>query len=130
MTENDISYIIRGAIFKIYNAVGPGLLESSYEVALAYELRKAGLEVRTQVGLPFQYEEVTLDIGYRVDMLVENKVVIEVKSVEALADVHYKQVTTYLKLSGCKLGLLVNFNTSGIDENIKRIVNKLDLQHH
>ena len=125
MTENEISYLIRGSVFKVYNAIGPGLLESAYEVALAYELRKEGLEVCTQVGLPFKYEEIKLDIGYRIDLLVNNKVIIEVKSVEVLADVHYKQLLTYLKLSDCKLGLLINFNTAKIDENIKRLVNKL-----
>ena len=125
MTENELSYIIRGAIFKVYNKVGPGLLESAYEAALAYELKKEGLSVQTQVGLPFTYEEISLDIGYRLDILVENKVIIEVKSVEALADVHYKQLLTYLKLSDKRLGILVNFNTNEIDKSIKRIVNKL-----
>ena len=125
MTENEISYIIRGAIFKVYNKVGPGLLESAYEAALAYELKKEGLSVQTQVGLPFTYEEISLDIGYRLDILVENKVIIEVKSVEALADVHYKQLLTYLKLSDKRLGILINFNTNEIDKSIKRIVNKL-----
>lgn len=125
MTENEISYLIRGAVFKVYNAIGPGLLESAYEMALAYELRKEGLEVKSQLGLPFKYEEVKLDVGYRIDLLVNDKVIIEIKSVEALADVHYKQILTYLKLSDCKLGLLINFNTSKIDENIKRVVNNL-----
>lgn len=125
MTENEISYIARGAIFKVYNSVGPGLLESAYEAALAYELEKEGLTVQTQVGLPFKYQEVSLEVGYRIDILVNNKVVIEVKSVDALADVHYKQLLTYLKLSGKRLGLLVNFNTESIDQSIKRIVNNL-----
>ena len=125
MTENDISFIIRGAIFKVYNKVGPGLLESAYEAALSHELKKEGLNVQTQVGLPFTYDEISLDIGYRIDILVENKVVIEVKSVETLADVHFKQLLTYLKLSNKKLGILVNFNTDSIDKSIKRIVNHL-----
>lgn len=125
MEENNISYLIRGCIFKVYNAVGPGLLESAYETALAYELQKAGLQVQTQVVLPFQYESISLDVGYRVDILVENKVLIEVKSVEELAEVHFKQLTTYLKLSGLKLGILVNFNTAEINESIKRVANKL-----
>ena len=125
MSENEISYIVRGAVFKIYNAIGPGLLESAYEMALAYELGKEGLVVRTQVGLPFIYKEIKLEIGYRIDLLINEKVIIEVKSVEALADVHYKQLLTYLKLSNCKLGLLINFNSSKIDENIKRVVNNL-----
>lgn len=125
MTENEISYIIRGAVFDIYNAIGPGLLESAYETALLYELSNKGLDVRTQVGLPFTYKEIKLEIGYRVDLLVNEKVIVEVKSVEKLVDVHYKQLLTYLKLSNCKLGLLVNFNSSKIDENIKRVVNNL-----
>jgi len=125
MSENEISYLIRGCIFKVYNALGPGLLESAYEAALAYELRQENLNVVCQLGLPFQYETIKLDIGYRIDLLVNDKVIIEVKSVENLTDVHYKQVVTYLKLSDKKLGLLVNFNTSKIDESIKRIVNNL-----
>jgi len=125
MTENEISFKIRGAIFRVYNKVGPGLLESAYEAALAYEIRKEGLEVKTQLGLPFQYEDIRLDIGYRIDLLVENMVIVEVKSVDALADVHYKQVLTYLKLSNKKLGLLVNFNTLSLNDSIKRIANNL-----
>lgn len=125
MIENEISYIIRGSIFKVYNALGPGLLESAYEAALVYELRQAGLNVACQLGLPFQYETIKLDTGYRIDILVNEKVIVEVKSVENLSDVHYKQVLTYLKLSNKKLGLLVNFNTSKIEESIKRIVNNL-----
>ena len=126
MTENEITYIIRGAIFNIYNKVGPGLLESAYEAALAYELVKEGLDVKTQVALPFVYEEIKLDVGYRLDILVEDKVVIEVKSVEELASVHYKQLLTYLKLSGKQLGILVNFNTDKINTSIKRIANNLE----
>jgi GxxExxY protein len=125
MLENDISYIVRGAAFKIHAKIGPGLLESAYEASLAYELEKAGLQVRTQVGLPFQYEDVKLDIGYRIDILVNEKVIIEIKSVEALTDVHYKQLLTYLKLSGKRLGLLINFNSIDITSSIKRIVNNL-----
>jgi GxxExxY protein len=125
MTENDLSYLIRGSIFRVNTNVGPGLLESAYEMALCHELRKDGLEVQRQVGLPFEYGDEKLDIGYRMDIVVNNKVIIEVKSVESLTDVHYKQLLTYLKLSGKKLGILVNFNTSDIKSNIKRIVNNL-----
>lgn len=125
MTENEISYKIRGAIFKVYNALGPGLLESAYEAVLAYELNKQGLEVKTQVPLPLIYEEVKLDVGYRIDILVENKVIIEIKSVEAISEVHHKQVITYLRLSELKLGLLVNFNSEDIQKSIYRKVNKL-----
>ncbi len=125
MTENEISFKIRGAIFKAFNQLGPGLLESAYEAVLAYELRKEGLKVQTQVALPLIYEEVKMDVGYRIDVLVEDKVIIEIKSVENLAEVHHKQVITYLKLSGMKLGLLVNFNTDIIDKSIFRKVNGL-----
>ena len=125
MTENDLSYLIRGAIFRVNTNVGPGLLESAYEMALCQELRNKGLDVQKQVGLPFIYGDEKLDIGYRIDILVENKVIIEVISVESLADVHYKQLLTYLKLSGVKLGILVNFNSNDMKSNIKRVVNNL-----
>jgi GxxExxY protein len=125
MTENDISYRIRGAIFKVYNALGPGLLESAYEAVLMYELMKEGLEVKAQVPLPLVYDVVKMDVGFRIDMLVENKVIIEIKSVENLAEVHHKQVLTYLKLSGLKLGILVNFNSAEIGKSIFRKVNGL-----
>ncbi len=125
MTENDISYKIRGAIFKVYNALGPGLLESAYENALAYELREAGLDVKEQVPLPFVYNGTKMDAGYRLDLLVEDKVIIEIKSVERILDAHHKQLITYLKLSGKKLGLLVNFNSADIAKFIYRKVNGL-----
>lgn len=125
MTENDISYLIRGAIFRIYNALGPGLYESAYEALLAYELKKLNLKVETQVPLPLVHEGVSMEIGYRVDLWVENKVIIEIKSVEHLQEVHHKQLLTYLKLSGMKLGLLVNFNSADINKSIFRKVNHL-----
>jgi len=125
MTENEISFIVRGSIFKIYNNLGPGLLESAYEAVLSYELNKQGLNVRTQVALPLVYEDVKLEVGYRIDLLIENKVIIEIKSVENLSEVHHKQVLTYLRLSNKKLGLLVNFNCPDIENNIFRKVNGL-----
>ncbi|WP_373400477.1 GxxExxY protein [Algoriphagus halophilus] len=125
MIENEISYIIRGAIFKVYNALGPGLLESAYEVALAHELIENNLNVRRQVGLPLIYDNIKMEIGYRIDLIVENKVIIEIKSVENLLDVHHKQVITYLKLSNIKLGILVNFNVDQITKGIFRKVNNL-----
>ena len=125
MTENDISYLIRGAIFKIYNSLGPGLLESVYEAILIHELKKMGLEVKSQVALPVIYEGEKLDIGFRIDILVNDLVIIEIKSVEQIADVHHKQVLTYLKLSGKKLGILVNFNSENISNSIYRKVNNL-----
>ena len=125
MTENEISYNIRGAIFKVYNSLGPGLLESVYVAALMYELKKDGLNVDSEVPLPVVYEGIKLKIGFRIDILVENLVIIEVKSVENLAEVHHKQVITYLKLSGKKLAILVNFNSNDIAESIFRKVNNL-----
>ena len=125
MTENEISYIIRGAIFKIYSTLEPGLLESTYEATLLYELKKLGLRVKAQVPMPLVYEDIKMDVGYRIDLVVEDKVIIEIKSVENLAEVHHKQVITYLKLSGLKLGLLVNFNCAAIESSIFRKVNGL-----
>jgi len=125
MTENEISYIIRFAIIKTYTALGPGLLESVYQAVLKYELIKSGLNVRTEVAVPVVYEDVKLDAGFRIDVLVEDKVIIEIKSVELLSPVHHKQVLTYLKLSGKKLALLVNFNSEDIQKSIFRKVNGL-----
>lgn len=125
MTENDISYRIRGCVFNVYNKLGPGLLESAYEAALRYELDKYGLRVSAQVPLPMIYESIRIDISYRVDLLVENKIIIEIKSVEHLLPVHHKQLITYLKLSGLKLGLLINFNADDISKSIFRKVNNL-----
>ena len=125
IVENKISYHVRGAIFDVYNALGPGLLESVYEAALAYELEKLGYKVEKQVALPVFYDNIKMELGFRLDLLINKKVIIEMKSVENLLDVHYKQLLTYLKLSGCKLGILVNFNSSDISKSIKRIVNNL-----
>jgi len=125
MEENDISYDIRGAAFKIHNELGPGLLESVYEAALAYELREMGYEVRTQVAVPMFYQDIKFEIGFRLDILVNDLVIIEIKSVENLADVHYKQLLTYLKLTNKKLGLLINFNSTNLKESIRRIANNL-----
>ena len=125
MTENDISYKIRGAIFNVYNALGPGLLESVYVAALVFELKKEGLNVLKEVPVPVYYENEKLEIGFRLDLLIENKVIIEVKSVEHLAEVHHKQVLTYLKLTKLKLAILVNFNVDTISTGIFRKVNGL-----
>lgn len=125
MELNELSYKIRGAIFSVYNELGPGLLESVYEAALVHELLKIGLKVQNQVTLPVVYKDVKLELGYRLDILVENKIIIEIKSVETLHDVHKKQVRTYLKLSNTKLGILVNFNSAKLidKESIFRIIN-------
>lgn len=125
MTENDISYKIRGAIFKVYNTFGPGLLESVYVAALLFELNKEGLKVQKEVPVPVYYENEKLEIGFRLDLLIENKVIIEVKSVENLAEVHHKQVITYLKLTNLKLAVLVNFNVDNIASGVYRKVNGL-----
>lgn len=125
MTENEISYKIRGAIFEIYNAVGPGLLESAYEAALYFELKNMGLRVERQQIVSFHYKEVQLEVGYRLDLLVEDKVIVELKSVTEFSGIHFKQLNTYLKLTNKKLGLLVNFNVLNIREGIVRIVNDL-----
>ncbi|TDE04769.1 GxxExxY protein [Flavobacterium sandaracinum] len=123
MEENDITYIIRGCVFLVFSKLGPGLLESVYEAALVHELKKYDLEVKSQVVLPVLYDGINLEIGFRLDILVNEKVIIEIKSVEDLSKLHFKQLLTYLKLSGKKVGLLVNFNCENITQNIKRIVN-------
>jgi len=125
MELNDITYRIRGAIFTVYNELGPGLLESVYESALMFELKELGLTVKNQVPLPVNYKEVSLELGFRIDILVENQVIVEIKSVEILHDVHKKQLLTYLKLSGKKMGILVNFNSAKLidKESIIRIIN-------
>jgi GxxExxY protein len=125
MKENDISYDIRGVAFKIHNELGPGLLESVYETALAYELEVMGYQVRRQIGIPMSYKEIRFDVGFRLDLLVNELVIIEVKSVETILDVHHKQLLTYLKLANKKLGLLINFNSSSLSNSITRIVNNL-----
>ncbi|MBK8196632.1 MAG: GxxExxY protein [Lewinellaceae bacterium] len=125
MHENDISYLIRKGIFNVYNTLGPGLLESAYEAALSYELSELGLKVNTQKVLPMIYKEIKVDVGYRIDIEVESKVIIEIKSIEELANVHHMQLLTYLRLSGLKLGILVNFNTIDITKAIFRKVNDL-----
>lgn len=108
--------------FKVHTALGPGLLESSYEACLYYELIQSGLNVEKQKPLPLVYEKVKLDVGYRIDLLVEGKVIVEIKSVDGLADIHMAQILTYLKLSQCKLGLLANFNVRHLKDGIKRVI--------
>ncbi len=123
MSENELSYKIRGAIFTVYNYLGPGLLESTYQAALEYELNELGLSVEKEVTLPLKYKNIQFDTGYRIDLIVEKKVLIELKSIEEISPVHHKQVITYLKLSGIKLGILVNFNTMEIAKSIFRKIN-------
>ncbi len=125
MNENDISYAIRGAAFKVHSRLGPGLLESVYESTMAHELRLSKFDVQSQVAVPVVYDDVKLEHGFRIDLLVNSKVIVEIKSVDAILDVHKKQLLTYLKLSGRKLGLLINFNSMSLKNSITRIVNNL-----
>lgn len=124
MTENEITEIIIGCAIKVHKALGPGLLESAYEECLYYELSKTQLEVEKQRPLPLIYEEVKLECGYRADLSVNKKVIVEVKSIEALNDIHLAQILTYLKLANCKVGLLINFNVLKLIDGVRRVVNK------
>ncbi len=125
MTENELSRIVFDSALKVHQTLGPGLLESAYEECLYYELKKTGLVIEKQKPLPLIYEDIKLDIGYRVDIIIENKLILELKSVETLNDVHFAQLLTYLKLTNCKLGLLINFNVTLIKNGIRRVVNNL-----
>lgn len=125
MTENELSRIVFNCALKVHQTLGPGLLESAYEECLFYELKKTSLEIQKQKSLPLIYEEVKLDVGYRLDIIIGNKLILEIKSVDALNDIHFAQLLTYLKLTNCKLGLLINFNVVLIKNGIKRVVNNL-----
>jgi GxxExxY protein len=125
MTENEISKIIVNTCYNIHVKLGPGLLESVYEEILFHELIKNGLRVERQKAIPVIWDHIKMEIGFRADLIVENKVIIELKSVEVIAPVHLKQVLTYLRITGLKLGLLINFNDQLIREGITRIVNNL-----
>lgn len=125
MTENEIGKFVVDCALKVHRALGPGLLESAYEACLQHELTRAGLKVESQRPLPVIYNSVKLECGYRIDLLVEDKVVIEIKSVDNLNDVHMAQMITYLKLSGWRLGFLINFNVKMIKNGIRRVVNHL-----
>ncbi len=125
MDENEVSYSCIGIAIELHKTIGPGLLESAYENALVYDLREAGSNIEQQLALPFVYKEVRQDVGCRIDIMANRKVIIEVKAVETLLPVHYAQLLTYLKLSGIKLGLLINFNSKILKNDIHRIVNNL-----
>jgi GxxExxY protein len=122
MTIDEITHEILDSAFKVHTALGPGLLESAYRVCLAYELRKKGLNVVEEKPVPIIYEEVKLDCGYRLDLLVENQVIIELKTVDAFNEVHIAQVLTYLKFAEKKVGLLLNFNVKSLKQGIKRLI--------
>lgn len=126
MTENQISKIVIGAAIEVHKQLGPGLLESVYETCLYRELKHQGLNVQKQVPMPVVYKDEKCDLGFRLDLLVENKVIIELKSIDALNEIHLAQILTYLKLSDMKLGLLINFNVTKLVEGIKRVVNNLN----
>ena len=121
--NKELTKEIIGIAIKVHKALGPGLLESAYQEVLFYELRKSGFEVKKEVPMPLIYEEVKLDCGYRIDLLINNELVIELKSVETLNDVHMAQILTYMKLGNYKLGLLINFNVALLKNGIKRIIN-------
>ncbi len=125
MTENEIATIIVDAASKIHTRLGPGLLESVYETTLAYELAKRGLQLRRQQAMPLVYENVRMDIGFRADLVVDGKVIVEIKSIDAISPVHRKQLLTYLRLTEKRLGLLINFNVELIRDGITRVVNNL-----
>jgi GxxExxY protein len=125
MTENELSNKIIGLAINVHTALGPGLLESAYKECLYYTIAKSGLSVQKEKAMPLVFEEVKLDCGYRIDLLVENTLVVEIKSVEALNDIHLAQTLTYLKLGNYKLGLLINFNVSKLKDGIRRVVNGL-----
>jgi len=125
MTENEISKLVVDAGLRVHRIVGPGLLESAYEACLFYELQNLRLKVEKQKPLPLIYEDVKLDVGYRVDLLVEEKLIIEVKAVDFIQNIHIAQILTYLRLSNCKLGMILNFNSLLFKAGVKRIVNGL-----
>ena len=122
MNEDQLSNTVIGLAIKVHKSLGPGLLESAYEECLFYELTKNGLFVEKQKPMPLVYEAVKLDCGYRIDLMVENKLILEIKSVETLNEVHLAQILTYLKLAKCKLGLLINFNVKYLKHGIKRVI--------
>ena len=122
MKINDITGKILNAAYKVHSALGPGLLESSYQACMKFELEKVGLQVELEKSLPLIYEEIRLDCGYRIDMLVEKEVIVEFKTVEEFTDVHIAQILTYLKLSKKSIGLLINFNTKSLKNGIKRVI--------
>jgi GxxExxY protein len=125
MTENELAKIAVDIAFHIHKKYGPGLFKSVYEEIFSYELNKTGIAFKRQHGVPLIHEEIKMEVGFRADVIIEEKVIIEIKSVEKLADIHFKQLLTYLKLTDLKLGLLINFNVPLIKDGIHRIVNKL-----
>ena len=124
MEINQVTDLILKCAFKVHTALGPGLLESAYHECLYYELRERGLNVYKEYPIPLEYEEVKMEIGYRADLFVEKKIIVEIKAVEAFNDIHLAQILTYLKVANCKIGLLLNFNVISLKNGIKRVINK------
>jgi len=124
MVDNEITRISIGAAIKVHRNLGPGLLESAYQECLFFELKRLGLRVQKQRPLPLVYEEVHLECGYRIDLLVQGQVIVEIKSVETLNDLHLAQILTYLKLQNCRIGLLINFNVLKLTDGVRRVINK------
>lgn len=122
-SENEISRIVYESGYLIHKSLGPGLLESAYEECMFYELKKEGLFVEKQKPMPLIYDGIKMDVGYRLDLLIESKFVLEIKSIEGLNDIHLAQILTYLRLSNCKLGMLINFNTLHFKNGVKRVIN-------
>ncbi len=125
MTENEVATIIVDAAYRVHTQLGPGLLESVYETAMAHELTKRGLSIQRQQGMPVVYDTIHMEMGFRADLIVNHKVIVEIKSIEAIAPVHRKQLLTYLRLTDKRLGLLINFNVDLIKNGITRVVNNL-----
>lgn len=125
MHENDITGITIGCAIEVHKQLGPGLLESTYREALLYELRRKDVQVEKEVKVPLKYKSINLDTAYRLDLIINNKIIVELKSVESLNDLHFAQLLTYLKLTNCKLGLLINFNVAFLKTGIRRVVNGL-----
>ncbi|MEX0288441.1 MAG: GxxExxY protein [Flavobacteriaceae bacterium] len=124
MTNNELTELVIGSAIEVHRTLGPGLLESAYQECLYYELKKSKLKVRKEVALPIVYKEIKLDHGYRIDLLIEDKIVVELKTVECFTDVHFAQILTYLKLGNYPLGLLINFHTKLLKSGLKRFINE------
>ena len=125
MSKNELNFKVIGCAMRVHSALGPGLLENAYEACLCYELKEIGLKVTQQMSLPLMYKEVKLEVGYRVDLLVEDQLILEIKAVENIKDVHLAQMLTYLKIAKCTNGLILNFNVVSMKDGIKRVINSI-----
>ena len=125
MSKNELNFKVIGCAMRVHSALGPGLLENAYEACLCYELKEIGLKVTQQMSLPLMYKEVKLEVGYRIDLLVEDQLILEIKAVENIKDVHLAQMLTYLKIAKCTNGLILNFNVVSMKDGIKRVINSI-----